>query len=318
LRRAWRIAGQTVESALAYRDKNLMKRTLAAAGLPVARFAAVDDATDLLGFVGRTGLPVVVKPRRGASSAGVRVLRTEADLHAFLGPGSAVFGDSPADLQVEEYLEHEMYNVDGLVVDGQVRVCWPSWTTSGLGFQHGEGQLAVTLEAGEPWQQELVELVGSVLRTLPTPATTIFHAEVFRTRDDRLVFNEIGCRIGGARIWDQLRVALEVDLLANYIKGSYGRPGSVNVPHHAPVTQAGWVLIVARPGKIASVPEQCPLPGVAIYDPYVAVGDLVGPPADVTEASAAVVARGATRAEVEATLRRSVEWFQGAVDYVLE
>jgi ATP-grasp domain len=314
LRRAWGIGGQTLESTLAYRDKLEMKRILAAAGIPVASFAAVDNATDLIGFIDRVGYPVVVKPRRGASSAGVRVLRTDDELSELLGPGSPLAGDTPAYMQAEAYIPHEMYNVDGLVVNGELRVCWPSMTTSGLGFLDGVGQVIAALEPGESWQNELVDLTRSVLQALPTPPTTLFHAEVFRTPDGDLLLNEIGCRIGGSRIWDEFRLAFDVDLIGSCIKGMYGGPGSdVRIANDKPAQQAGCVLVMTPPGKVVSVPEECPTPNVWIYDPYVGVGDVIGTPADAMDAVAAFVAHGETRAQVESTLQAASEWFQSSI-----
>jgi hypothetical protein len=313
LRRAWGIAGQTVESALAYRDKCEMKRVLSAAGVPVAQYAPVDDATDLLTFIRKQGLPVVVKPRRGASSANVRVLRTDDEVFDFLGEGSPLMGDTPADMQAEAYIPHEMYNVDGLVVDGELRVCWPSATTSGLGYLELNGQVAAAMEQGEPWQQELVDFARRVLEALPTPPTTLFHAEVFRTQDGRLLLNEIGCRIGGARIWDQFRLGFDVDLIGSCVKGMYGPGRHVPLANVKPAKQSGWVLVMTPPGKVVSLPEECPLPIIWIYDPYVGVGDVIGAPADAMDGAAAFVAHGATRAEVESTLREAARWFQSSI-----
>ncbi len=313
LRRAWGIGGQTVESTLAYRDKLEMKRTLAAAGVPVAPFAPVDDATGLLKAIDDLGLPIVVKPRRGASSADVRVLRTAADVDRFLGPGTPLLGDTPADMQAEAYIPHEMYNVDGLVVNGELRLGWPSYTTNGLGYLEGVGQIIAALEPGESWQNELMDLIRRVLKALPTPATTLFHAEVFRTPDGRLLLNEIGCRIGGSRIWDEFRLAFEVDLIGSCIKAMYGPDRDVHIAVDKPLRQSGCVLVMTPPGKVVSLPEKCPIPNVWIYDPYVAVGDVIAAPADAMDAVAAFVVKGDSRAEVEATLAQATTWFQSSI-----
>jgi hypothetical protein len=313
LRRTWGIGGQTVESTLGYRDKLEMKRILSAAGVPVAPYAPVDDAIDLLKAVDDLGLPMVIKPRRGASSAGVRVLRTHQDVTAFLGPGSPLLGDTPSDMQAEAYVPHEMYNVDGLVVNGELRVCWPSYTTNGLGYLDGVGQIIAALEPGESWQNELVDLVRRVLKALPTPPTTLFHAEVFRTPDGRLLLNEIGCRIGGSRIWDEFRLAFDVDLIGSCVKGMYGPDQEVHIANVKPIRQSGCVLVMTPAGKVLSVPTECPVPNVWIYDPYVSVGDVIVTPADAMDAVAAFVVHGDTRAEVEVTLAKATEWFQKSI-----
>jgi len=314
LRRAWGIAGQTLESTLAYRDKFLMKQTLAAAGVPVATFAKVDHVSDLVAFIGRVGLPVVVKPRRGAGSVDVRVLRTDDDVNDFLGAGSSLTGDHPADLQAERYIPHEMYNVDGMVINGELRVGWPSATTSGLLYQQGDLQRATFLEPGEAPQPDLVALLERVLAALPTPRNTVFHAEMFRTTDGSLMLNEIGCRIGGARVWDQFRLGFDVDLIGSVVKANYGVDRDGPVVGAKPVALSGWAMVACPPGVVRSVPADCPVPNVWIYDSYVAAGDTIAPPVESTDAVAAFVAQGETRAACDATLQKAVAWYQSTIE----
>jgi phosphoglycolate phosphatase-like HAD superfamily hydrolase len=78
------LPGQGYHSALAFRDKVVMKRRLAVARIPVPAFAPIDTALDLLEFIERHGLPVVVKPARGSGSLGVSVVRTSGELDALL------------------------------------------------------------------------------------------------------------------------------------------------------------------------------------------------------------------------------------------
>lgn len=309
LRRAWGIAGQTVESVLAYRDKLEMKRILAAAGVPVAPFAPVNNATDLIAFTRGYGYPVVVKPRRGASSEGVRVLRGEDDLVAYLGVDSPLLGDTPADMQVEVFIPNEMYNVDGIVLNGELRVCWPTATTSCLGFETDDILIATALEAGEPWQAELVDITRRALEALPTPPTTLFHAEVFRTPDGDLIFNEIGCRIGGGRIWDQFRVGFDVDLIGSCVQGMYGPDRDAPIANSTPIATCGWMLVRPKRGVVTSVPENCPIPNIEIYDAYVAVGETLGEASSSVDAMAAFLVKGGTRDEIEKTLRDAADWF---------
>ncbi|MCC3769741.1 acetyl-CoA carboxylase biotin carboxylase subunit family protein, partial [Streptomyces sp. UNOC14_S4] len=61
VRRLLGLPGQSVESALAFRDKYLMKTLVAEAGLRVPRFRKVDRAEDVLDFAAAVGGPVVVK-----------------------------------------------------------------------------------------------------------------------------------------------------------------------------------------------------------------------------------------------------------------
>ncbi len=86
--------------ALSFSDKAEQRVLLAAAGLPVPRFAVVHDLDELEGFVASVGgWPVVMKPPRGGyDGRGVHVVTTpEAGLAVLEGTGGTVV--------VEEFLE---------------------------------------------------------------------------------------------------------------------------------------------------------------------------------------------------------------------
>jgi len=67
-------------------DKIMMKRALAAAGLPHARYLALRDTHDARAFADRVeaelGLPCFVKPSNMGSSVGISKVRTRAELDA--------------------------------------------------------------------------------------------------------------------------------------------------------------------------------------------------------------------------------------------
>jgi biotin carboxylase len=116
--------GQSLSSALRFRDKILMKQVLSGAGLRVPTFAAADSAVDVLQFVHTHGLPVVVKPRAGHSSIGAVVLRDEEGLKRWVQALSASCCESggvdrPLGLDVERFVPGQMYHIDGLVLNGR-------------------------------------------------------------------------------------------------------------------------------------------------------------------------------------------------------
>lgn len=42
------------------------------------------------------------------------------------GGGSGGRVDSPVDLEVECFVQGQMYHIDGLVLGGKLKICWPS------------------------------------------------------------------------------------------------------------------------------------------------------------------------------------------------
>ena len=73
--------------AAAY-DKAATERLLAPLGLPVA--ATADNMTDALTLASTRGWPLVVKPRHGNSSRGIRVVRGTAELHGCFRQGADI------------------------------------------------------------------------------------------------------------------------------------------------------------------------------------------------------------------------------------
>ncbi len=77
-------------------------------------------------------------------SVGVAILRNETDMLQLIGgsglgalaagaagssvpsSGGATATDAPLDLEIEKYIDGRMYHVDGLVLNGELKLCWPS------------------------------------------------------------------------------------------------------------------------------------------------------------------------------------------------
>lgn len=313
LREAWSLPGQNMRSALAYRDKLLMKQYLLDAAVPIASFAAIDNPTQLIDFCATTGYPVVVKPRRAASSVGIRVLRDEQELYAFLGSDTPLTGDRPADLLAEGYVSNTLFHVDGAVADGQVILCWPSQTTSGLDFIRGETLVSTMLEPGDPALSALRGLVGRALQALPTPSISLFHAEVFGMEDGALVLNEIGCRIGGGKIRDVLRLAFGFDAIEWYARTVLDDETINGYLPQMPTRQAGYAKVPARPGIVEAVPDRCAVSGIDLFEPKVRRGQRVHSPASLDDCLSVFAAARPTRAEVHESLTGAVRWFNQAV-----
>ncbi|MFL9680160.1 acetyl-CoA carboxylase biotin carboxylase subunit family protein [Streptomyces sp. KL110A] len=308
LRELLGLPGQSVKSAQAYRDKLTMKRALLAAGLPLAPFAPVPDATSLVDFVRRHGYPVVMKPRRGGGSMGVTVLRDEAELRAYAAANPALGTDDAAQLLAETYLDHELFHIDGIVVDSVPRLVWAS--TQGratcLGALSGEPVRSCMLDADDPLLAPLRELTTRALAALPTPDTTLFHAEVFRTPDGELVFNEIGCRMGGGRIEESLELGFGVSLPELYVKALAGRP-LPEIPTE-PARIAGLLRFPPRHGTVRALPGPCEIPGVVDFQVRARLGAVLGRAKVSAENFASGLAVGERAADVLGTLDRLESW----------
>src|SRR5690606_23330614 len=86
MRERWQLPGMTVDVTLGFRDKQLMKERVAAAGLRVPRServtrAGADDADhQVRAAAEKVGFPLILKPIAGAGSADTYLARDAAEL----------------------------------------------------------------------------------------------------------------------------------------------------------------------------------------------------------------------------------------------
>src|SRR3954469_25865139 len=109
LRERYGIPGPGPEETARFRDKTVMKETLAAAGLRVPRWAACRTEDQVLAAAEEFGYPVIVKPVRGASSQGVREIASAEELRALCAERSL------HDLEIEEFVRGGILHVDGVL-----------------------------------------------------------------------------------------------------------------------------------------------------------------------------------------------------------
>lgn len=315
LREAMGIDGQGTAEAEAFRDKLRMKEVLTAAGVRTTPFAPVAHVTDLYAFAAEHGYPFVVKPRRGAGSTGVEVLRDADGLAAYAEAHTALGDDDGAALLAEAYVEHELFHIDGLIVAGTTLLVWPSACTSALTYREGTVFTSTTLDAHDPLTEPLRELTLRAVRALSAWPTLTFHAEVFRTADGTLLLNEIASRVGGGKIYETVRLATGVDLVREYIQ-AVGDAGVHRPPVDRPERTAGFALFPGSPGTLAAAPAEgtCDVAGVDQYRLNVPVGTFLGVAEHSSARIASVVVGGEDRAAAGAVLAEAVDWFRAACE----
>lgn len=271
LREKLGIPGQQPHSALAYRDKALMREHTARAGLPTPRWWHVADLARVRALATAHGLPLVLKPRWSSGSVGVRILRTRSDLDTL-----------PVDLTghiVEEYVEGDVVHVDALMVAGQPVFALPAAYTGLACLSHLEdqGSGSYLLPTDHPWHADLVTELWRVVAALPAAPNLVLHAEFFVRDGHRPVLCEIASRMPGHPIPPMIDRALGIDLRREWLRAeagsyvdtaglaaaadtatpvaNYGLPPRfgtlVEIPDTVPVECAGWthdLLALARPG----------------------------------------------------------------------
>ncbi|MFJ9829538.1 ATP-grasp domain-containing protein [Streptomyces sp. NPDC101160] len=314
LRERYGLPGQRPDSARVYRDKWEMKQAAVRAGIPVADHALLRAAEDLDAFADGHGLPVVLKPRSGALSVGVAVLRTREELAAWARDAALLDADGEPQWLAESFVEGSMCHIDGTVLDGRIATLWPSQYQYALAdFRDRKGRVDIALDTADPLARRLIAFGERVLEAFGGPENFAFHIEVFHTTDGELVLCEAASRAGGAGVRDVQRVLFGFDPMEYPVRAQLGLPVGT-VERQDPRQLAGQLLFTKRPGVLHALPDPVTLPeGVVKYTVYAELGDTVQEASHSGDFLAAFVITGADRAETEARIRAAEDWFRAGL-----
>ncbi|MBD3782545.1 MAG: hypothetical protein IE926_06240 [Micrococcales bacterium] len=229
-----------------YLDKVVMKSRLAEHGIDVPRFADLGLVVAGGPLPPGLGVPVVVKPRVGANSGGVRVVRSEDDWAAWTAEHAGEDG-----WQVEEHLDAPTAFVDALVVDGSYRPVLVGRYLGPLLPEPGVDVLgAVSVPPDDLLWRRAVDLGRRVAATLGADGRFATHLELFDT-DDGLVVMEVCARAPGAMVSEMARVVAGPNLETAHLLLQAGRPAP---DVGATDGHAAWLSVLARPGATPVVP----------------------------------------------------------------
>jgi hypothetical protein len=218
-----------------FRDKTTMKAILQRAQIRVPHWVLCDNPEQMLADAEILGFPLILKPRRGASSKGVRKIETVRELV------SAFDGLTFVDYEMEEYVDGDMLHADGVVdCDGNcLFLCISRYIAPCLAFEQGTplGSIIQTQPLAKYHQFALRCLAALKLRS------SAFHLEFFDTEKE-LVFLEIGARVPGADVSYVVHDVYGVNLFQLWVDVSLGRRTS---PYHCSSRDSGGWLTIPRP-----------------------------------------------------------------------
>src|SRR3954452_1635656 len=209
IREAFGLPGMTVEETLPFRDKELMKRRLDAAGirtpwhLSATTVAAVWEAAE------RVGYPLTVKPIAGAGSADTYRVDSAEALAEVLPMLRHV-----TEVSVEEFVEAEEFTYDTVCAGGEVlfeHVLWYRPRPLQMRMHEWVSPVSISLrDLSVDFVEGGREMGRAVLRALGFQ-TGFTHMEWYRKSDGEVVFGEIGARPPGARVVDLMNFATDGD-----------------------------------------------------------------------------------------------------------
>ena len=214
LRPAVGAVGMSLDTVRGFRDKELMKQRIRAAGLRVPRSARASTAEEVRLAAEAIGFPLILKPIAGAGSADTHRVDDRAGLEATLQAVRHV-----PQVSVEEFVEGEEFTYDTLCIDGQpVFENVAQYLPRPLVARTEEWISPVIVTIRDLDRADLqpgLALGRSVLAALGM-GTGFTHMEWYRTADGEVVFGEIGCRPGGAHLVDQMNYTVDADLFRGW------------------------------------------------------------------------------------------------------
>lgn len=270
LAQRWGCRGRTPDELTPMRDKLVMARAVATAGIATPATVPAPDPKAILDHGARHGWPVVVKPRLGSSSQGVRFVAGPEDIGDDFGRWQLV---------VQARNDNPIYHVDG-VFDGTRLGPWRAsrYLDTCVGFR--DGRPLGSVETDDPVVlQAIGSFTTSVLRAL-TSKPTAFHLELFvgwtSGGSVHCTFLEIGARVGGAEIPFNWRDVHGYDLMEAAFGIALGLTPQIPQPAAFPQTEvAGWLLVPAPAERPCRIEEVTPMLGRA-DGPYAEVVPQVG------------------------------------------
>jgi biotin carboxylase len=216
MRERWGLPGMSVDTVRGFRDKQLMKERVAAAGLRVPRSRRVRTVRDTLEAAEEIGYPLVVKPISGAGSADTYRCGDRAELDVALAKMGNI-----TEASCEEYIEGEEYTYDTVCIDGvpayeNVTRYLPK-PLEARSYEWISPCVISIRDLAQPKIRGGVQLGRHVLQALGM-GDGFTHMEWFLTPRGEAVFGEIGCRPGGACIVDQMNYTGDIDLFREWAR----------------------------------------------------------------------------------------------------
>jgi hypothetical protein len=214
LRAALGTPGQSREQARRFRNKELMKQALGAAGIRVPRHRAATSALGVREAAEQVGFPCIIKPIAGAGSQDTFRCESMAEVDSAIAQLGHI-----DEVSVEEFVDGEEFTYDTICAGGEIRYFH-------VGYYRPRPLVARTVEwispqtlsyrhVDDPWVAGGRAMGEAVLDVLEYD-TGFTHMEWYRKADGEVVFGEVAARPPGARTVDLMNFAADADLFTGW------------------------------------------------------------------------------------------------------
>jgi biotin carboxylase len=216
LRERFGVPGMSVDTVRGFRDKQLMKERVAAAGLRVPRSRRVRTAAEAWAAAEAMGYPLILKPIAGAGSADTYRLDTPAELEATLRRMHHV-----VEASCEEFIDGEELTFDTVCIGGRPAFSNVAQYLPRPLIARTEEWISPTIVTVRDLEQPKLAgglAVGLAVLDALGMGDGFTHMEWFLKSDGDVVFGEIGCRPGGAHLVDQMNYTCDIDLFREWAR----------------------------------------------------------------------------------------------------
>ena len=218
LRARWGLPGMSPDTVRGFRDKELMKERVRAAGLRVPRSRRVRTEPEVRAAAEEIGYPLILKPIAGAGSADTYQVKSAKELDETIPKMRGV-----KEASCEEYITGEEFTFDTVCIGGKPAYeNIAQYLPKPLEARSIEWVSPVIITVRDMYQQKLaagVKLARNVLGALGM-GDGFTHMEWFLTPKGEAIFGEIGCRPGGAHLVDQMNYTCDIDLFREWARVS--------------------------------------------------------------------------------------------------
>ena len=324
LREFFNIEGQSYQSAIAYRDKILMKQFLQEAGVKVPPFSRVNSPLDIIEFARKNDFPIVVKPILGTGSDRAIVLRNSHEINNYVRK-EKVFNDYyQTDLEVESYINGTTYHIEGFIYKGEVIASWPSICINhSIDLNKGKYIGHHHLSYPNDLIDQLNNYAKKVIAALPNPGNSAFLLEVFKEeKTNELIFCEIASRVGGG-VKEMWMEDFEIDVEAEFIRVQAGLEVNEKLINffqrfnlqQQPDSVSGWIIFPKLVGNLLKIPESTPFPWVKRYYMKVQPGTTTSCTVNVSDTLASAFLTSSNEKEFNEHVNLLINWFSQNTDW---
>ncbi|MES2643137.1 MAG: ATP-grasp domain-containing protein [Myxococcota bacterium] len=216
LREQLDVPGMSLDTARAFRDKELMKQRVEAAGLRVPHHTRANTREEVWAAAERFGFPLILKPIAGAGSADTFRVDDTKELEVALARTAHV-----PEVSVEEFVDGEEFTFDTVCIDGKPAYAnVAQYHPRPLQARSNEWISPIVVTIRDMWApkyQPGIELGLGVLGAL-NMGSGFTHMEWYKKANGEVVFGEIGARSPGGHLVDQMNWTGDIDIYREWAR----------------------------------------------------------------------------------------------------